>query len=316
MGQVLQAGAGQNPARQSAIGAGIGWNVPAVTINKVCLSGLTAVIDAARMIRSGDASVVVAGGQESMTRAPAPAARLPPGLDLRLRPGARRRRPRRPHRRLRRRVHGPVHGEQERHAGHRPRPPRTRWPPPRTSAPPPPPRTGSSTAKSSPISVQQRKGDPLVVDTDEGVRPGHVRRHPRRACARRSPRTAPSPPATPRRSPTAPPPWSLTSRKFAEENGLECLAVVGRPGQVAGPGQLPAFAALQCDQERPGEGRLEHRGPGLHRDQRGLRLGGRAVPQGPGLPAGAVQHPRRGHRPGPPDRRLRRPAGPARAPTS
>lgn len=70
MGQVLQAGAGQNPARQSAVGAGIGWNVPAVTINKVCLSGLTAVIDAARLIRSGEASVVVAGGQESMTRAP------------------------------------------------------------------------------------------------------------------------------------------------------------------------------------------------------------------------------------------------------
>src|SRR5688500_2720515 len=70
MGQVLQAGAGQNPARQSAIGAGIGWNVPTVTINKVCLSGLTAVIDAARMIRGGEAEVVVAGGQESMTRAP------------------------------------------------------------------------------------------------------------------------------------------------------------------------------------------------------------------------------------------------------
>jgi acetyl-CoA C-acetyltransferase len=70
MGQVLQAGAGQNPARQSAIAAGIGWNIPAVTINKVCLSGLTAVIDAARMIRSGDAVVVVAGGQESMSRAP------------------------------------------------------------------------------------------------------------------------------------------------------------------------------------------------------------------------------------------------------
>jgi len=62
MGQVLQAGAGQNPARQSAIAAGIGWNVPAVTINKVCLSGLTAVIDAARMIRAGEAAVVVAGG--------------------------------------------------------------------------------------------------------------------------------------------------------------------------------------------------------------------------------------------------------------
>ncbi|TQL48478.1 acetyl-CoA C-acetyltransferase [Homoserinimonas aerilata] len=70
IGQVLQAGAGQNPARQTSIAAGIGWDVPAVTINKVCLSGLAAIIDAARLIRLGEASVVVAGGQESMTNAP------------------------------------------------------------------------------------------------------------------------------------------------------------------------------------------------------------------------------------------------------
>lgn len=70
MGQVLQAGAGQNPARQTAIAAGIGWDVPTVTINKVCLSGLAAIIDGARLIRGGEADVVVAGGQESMTNAP------------------------------------------------------------------------------------------------------------------------------------------------------------------------------------------------------------------------------------------------------
>src|ERR1700712_3067395 len=70
MGQVIQAGSGQGPARQASIGAGISYNVPTVTINKLCLSGLTAVIDAARLIRSGDARVVVAGGQESMTNAP------------------------------------------------------------------------------------------------------------------------------------------------------------------------------------------------------------------------------------------------------
>lgn len=69
-GQVLQAGSGQNPARQAAIAAGLGWNVHAATINKVCLSGLTAVIDAARMIRDGDAKVVVAAGMESMSKAP------------------------------------------------------------------------------------------------------------------------------------------------------------------------------------------------------------------------------------------------------
>ncbi|MCD1269195.1 acetyl-CoA C-acyltransferase [Microbacterium sp. MEC084] len=70
LGQVLPAGSGQNPARQAAIGAGLGWDVPAQAVNKVCLSGLTAVIDAARMITLGDATVVVAGGMESMTQAP------------------------------------------------------------------------------------------------------------------------------------------------------------------------------------------------------------------------------------------------------
>jgi acetyl-CoA C-acetyltransferase len=70
VGQVLAAGAGQNAARQAAIGAGIGWDVHASSVNKVCLSGLTAVIDAARMLRLGDATVVVAAGMESMSRAP------------------------------------------------------------------------------------------------------------------------------------------------------------------------------------------------------------------------------------------------------
>ena len=70
VGQVIQAGAGQGPARQSSLAAGIGWDVPTVTINKLCLSGLTAVIDAARMIRAGEADFIVAAGQESMSNAP------------------------------------------------------------------------------------------------------------------------------------------------------------------------------------------------------------------------------------------------------
>ncbi|MDN4473272.1 acetyl-CoA C-acetyltransferase [Demequina zhanjiangensis] len=70
MGQVLQAGCGQNPARQAAIAAGVPWSAPAVTVNKVCLSGLAAVIDASRVLRLGDADVVVAGGMESMSQAP------------------------------------------------------------------------------------------------------------------------------------------------------------------------------------------------------------------------------------------------------
>lgn len=70
VGQVLPAGSGQNPARQAAVGAGLGWNVHASSVNKVCLSGLTAIIDGARMISAGDATVVVAAGMESMTRSP------------------------------------------------------------------------------------------------------------------------------------------------------------------------------------------------------------------------------------------------------
>ena len=70
MGQVLTAGAGQMPARQAAVAAGIGWDVPALTINKMCLSGIDAIALADQLIRAGEFDVVVAGGQESMTRAP------------------------------------------------------------------------------------------------------------------------------------------------------------------------------------------------------------------------------------------------------
>jgi len=70
MGQVLTAGCGQNPARQAAIKAGLPDSVPAITINKVCGSGLNAVHLAAQAIRCGDADIMIAGGQESMSRAP------------------------------------------------------------------------------------------------------------------------------------------------------------------------------------------------------------------------------------------------------
>lgn len=70
MGHVLQAGVGQNPARQAALKAGLPETIAAVTINKVCGSGLKAVMLAAQAIRAGDASIVVAGGMESMSRAP------------------------------------------------------------------------------------------------------------------------------------------------------------------------------------------------------------------------------------------------------
>ena len=70
MGQVLQAGAGQGPARQAAVNAGVPVESPAWSLNQLCGSGLRAVALAAQQIASGDASIVVAGGQESMSQSP------------------------------------------------------------------------------------------------------------------------------------------------------------------------------------------------------------------------------------------------------
>src|ERR671935_2104767 len=70
MGQVLTAGVGQNPARQAAMKAGIPFMVPSMTINKVCGSGLQAAMLGAQAIANGDADIVVAGGQESMSLSP------------------------------------------------------------------------------------------------------------------------------------------------------------------------------------------------------------------------------------------------------
>ncbi|MEY4753933.1 MAG: hypothetical protein RJA44_1608, partial [Pseudomonadota bacterium] len=70
LGQVLQAGCGQNPARQSVIKSGLPQGVPAFTINKVCGSGLKAVMLGAQAIRDGDSEIVIAGGQENMSLSP------------------------------------------------------------------------------------------------------------------------------------------------------------------------------------------------------------------------------------------------------
>jgi acetyl-CoA C-acetyltransferase len=233
MGQVLQAGAGQNPARQSAIGAGIGWNVPSVTINKVCLSGLTAVIDAARMIRSGDATVVVAGGQESMTRAP----HLLPGSRQGWTYGAIQALDVAAHDGLTDAFDGQSMGlstetrnltlgidrtSQDNVAAQSHQ---------RAALAA---KDGIFDDEIAPISVKQRKGDPLVVGTDEGVRPNtsiETLAGLRAAFVTDGTITAGN--SSPLSDGAAA--LVLASRQFAEENGLEYLAVVGKPGQVAGP---------------------------------------------------------------------------------
>ncbi len=144
MGQVLTAGAGQMPARQAAVAAGIGWDVPSLTINKMCLSGIDAIALADQLIRAGEFDVVVAGGQESMTQAPHLLMNSRGGLQVRRRHRAR------PHglRRPARRVHRPADGRADRAAQRRstssPAPSRTSSPRGRTKRPPRRGRTASS----------------------------------------------------------------------------------------------------------------------------------------------------------------------------
>ena len=233
MGQVLQAGAGQNPAKQSAVAAGIPWRVPATTINKVCLSGLVAITDAARLIRLGEASVVVAGGQESMTTAPL------------LVPGSRK---------------GWAYGSVEMldHAAYdgltdafdhdsmgasterfNARYGLTREEQDEIAAASHV-RAGRAQADGVfddeivPVEVPQRKGDPITVAVDEGVRPDstpEVLGRLRPAFSTDGAITAGN--SSPLSDGAAA--VVVASREWAEARGLPWLALVGAAGQVAGP---------------------------------------------------------------------------------
>ncbi|KRE26171.1 acetyl-CoA C-acetyltransferase [Agromyces sp. Soil535] len=233
MGQVLQAGAGQNPAKQSAVAAGIPWRIPATTINKVCLSGLAAITDAARLIRLGEASVVVAGGQESMTKAPlmVPGSRkgwaygsvemldhaaydgLTDAFDhdsmgasterFNARYG------------LTRQEQDEIASESHRRAG-----------------------AGQAAGvfddEIVPVEVPQRKGDPVIVAADEGVRPdstADVLAKLRPAFTEGGAITAGN--SSPLSDGAAA--VVVASREWAESRGLPWLALVGAAGQVAGP---------------------------------------------------------------------------------
>ena len=204
MGQVILAGQGQITARQAAVKGGIPMTVPANTINKVCLSGLNTIYLADQMIRAGDAEIVVAGGMESMTQAPY----LLPGAHAGYRLGdghaGRLHDVRRPHRLVRPHRHGPLDRAAQRQGRDLARAPgRVRGREPREAAAAA--KEGRLAEEIVAVQVPQRKGDPLLVDTDEGVRPAP---RPSRSarCGPRSTRTAPSRRGTRRRSPTAAPP--------------------------------------------------------------------------------------------------------------
>lgn len=234
LGQVIQAGAGQNPARQTAIKAGLPWSIPAETVNKVCLSGLSAIIQAARLIRLGEADVVVAGGQESMTNAPHIAAGVRQGKaygGLKLTDslesdglsdafdgcsmGT-----------LTEEPMGELGISREDQdavaaASHQ-RAARAQ-------------QEGIFATEIAPLEIPQRKGEPVLVDTDQGIRPATTAESlaALRPAFAREGGTITAGNASPISDGASA--VVLARRGWAEERNLAYLAVVGAAGQTAGP---------------------------------------------------------------------------------
>ncbi|WP_405105083.1 acetyl-CoA C-acetyltransferase [Micromonospora sp. NBC_01405] len=233
MGQVLQAGAGQIPARQAAVEAGIPMSVPALNINKVCLSGLDAIALADQLIRAGEFDIVVAGGMESMTNAPHLMLGQRAGYkygDVTIkdhmaldgltdawdccsmgesteRHGAK---------------HGITREEQDAFAAasHQ-----------RAAAAQ---KNGHFAEEITPVIIPQRKGDPLVIGEDEGIRPDTTVESLaklRPAFAKDGTITAGS--SSPISDGAAA--VVVMSKAKAKELGLTWLAEIGAHGNVAGP---------------------------------------------------------------------------------
>jgi acetyl-CoA C-acetyltransferase len=235
VGQVIQAGAGQGPARPSSLAAGIGWDVPTVTVNKLCLSGLTAVIDAARMVRAGEADFVVAAGQESKTNAP----HLVKGLRTGVAIGDTAMVDSLNHDGLQDPFSGELMGtatdsgnarrgisreEQDEVAA------RSHQRAEAAQA------AGLFDQEVAPIEVPQRKGPARLLDTDEGIRPGTTpellsQLKPAFAAGAEATITAGS--SSPLSDGAAA--LVIASKAAAEAAGLEWIAEIGAHGQTAGP---------------------------------------------------------------------------------
>ncbi|MDQ0789261.1 acetyl-CoA C-acetyltransferase [Streptomyces sp. B3I8] len=233
MGQVLQAGAGQIPARQAAVKAGIPMSVPALTINKVCLSGLDAVALADQLIRAGEFDVIVAGGQESMTNAP----HLLPGSREGFKYGAVQMLDAMAYDGLTDSFENIAMGEStEKH--------NTRLGIPREAQDKiaalshqraaAAQKNGLFEAEITPVEIPQRKGEPVIFSKDEGIRPETTAESLgklRPAFSKDGTITAGSSSQISDGAAAV----VVMSRAKAEELGLEWIAEIGAHGNVAGP---------------------------------------------------------------------------------
>ncbi|GHB48582.1 acetyl-CoA acetyltransferase [Streptomyces cirratus] len=233
MGQVLQAGAGQIPARQAAVKAGIPMSVPALTINKVCLSGLDAIALADQLIRAGEFDIVVAGGQESMTNAPHLLPKSREGfkygaiemLDAMAYDG------------LTDAFENIAMGESTEKHNTRlgiERAPQDEFAAASHQRAAAAQKNGVFEAEITPVEIPQRKGDPVIFAHDEGIRPettveslGKLRP----AFAKDGTITA----GTSSQISDGAAAVVVMSKAKAEELGLEWIAEIGAHGNVAGP---------------------------------------------------------------------------------
>ena len=305
MGQVLMAGQGQVPARQAAAKGGVPMRVPAVNINKVCLSGLNSVYLADQMIQAGDADIVVAGGMESMTNAPYIAAGARGGFrygnvelaDAIIKDG------------LfcafdaclmgtsTDRYTGTTVSREEMDevsaASHE-----------RAAAAI---KDGRLADEIVPVSLPQRKGDPIVVETDEGVRPGTTAE----SLGKLRPAFVDDGTITAGNASQISDGGSalvIMSERAAAACGVEPLGEVVSYGMVAGPDN-PSLNLQPVERDPQGavEDRPRRRRCGAVRAQRGVRRGRHRVGARSRHLARRRQRERRRHRAGPPDRHERQP---------
>ncbi|WP_184503065.1 acetyl-CoA C-acetyltransferase [Streptomyces botrytidirepellens] len=235
MGQVLQAGAGQIPARQAAVKAGIPMSVPALTVNKVCLSGLDAIALADQLIRAGEFDIVVAGGQESMTNAP----HLLPGSRDGHKYGAIQMLDAMAHDGLTDAFENVAMGESTEAHNTRlgiGRPEQDEIAARSHQRAAAAQKNGLFDAEITPVEIPQRKGDPVVFAKDEGIRgettveslaklrPAFARDGNGTITAGSSSQISDGAAAV-----------VVMSKEKAEELGLEWIAEIGAHGNVAGP---------------------------------------------------------------------------------
>ncbi|MCZ1073052.1 acetyl-CoA C-acetyltransferase, partial [Rhodococcus sp. A5(2022)] len=234
MGQVLTAGAGQIPARQAAVAAGIPMDIPALTVNKVCLSGIDAIALADQLIRAGEFDVVVAGGQESMSRAPHLLEKSRAGFkygDVTLRDhlafdGL--------HDIFTDQAMGALTEAANTGAAAVSRAEQDAFAAASHQRAARAHKDGLFDDEIVPVSIPQRKGDPLVVTADEGIRPDTTAE----SLAKLRPAFAPDGTVTAGSASQISDGAAavvVMSKAKAEQLGLSWLAEIGRHGVVAGP---------------------------------------------------------------------------------